>query len=128
MPPVDAQHCAAPEGAEGREHEADGILQGVLGDAPKRRVRDRPRRDDQDAGSDGAERGDQDPVGLHTRGAVLAVVGLHPEGDDDERDLEPFEQHTLEGGGDAEGVGLLEGCSPRVQRGHLLLVHVLFVV
>ena len=74
-----------PEDPERRQHHADGELHRVLRDTRERRADgDADARDEHERGR-GSERGERDR-------ALRAA-----EGEDDEHDLEPLEQHALEG-------------------------------
>ena len=84
--PCDAKALAGPEQAEGREHHSDREFERILGDARERPMDCRAYGRDRDTGRQRARA--REPKKPATR----------PDGDDNERDLDPLQQHGLEGG------------------------------
>ena len=84
--PGNAEPLAGPEHAKGRQHNADAELQRVLGH-PRERLVD----GDADGEDDQARRQRAEPGGPQK-------TATGADGDDDEHDLKPFEQHRLECG------------------------------
>ena len=84
--PVRSGALDGPEGAEGRQHQTDRELDRVLGHPRQRRTHQH------------ADDGDQRRALRRRRPRRAAMPALRAaERDHDERDLEPFEQHALEG-------------------------------